>query len=347
MSLLRKTVFGRQKANTFIGGVSSVIDTASKLALKIGVIEARILKFKIAGEDISCFISGGNYTIKSSAFENDPNITYYNDKSGLVNSIGDYAFRADTLVIKKLNSVNFFNCINLSPYIFYNQNQLENAELYNLESIGEFAFYKVPLLKIDYPNCGLIGRYAFQDVTTSTSINLPLASTIGEYAFLNNTSTTSVTLDSLIDVSIGLFRGMTALVSCYLPLATIIRDSVFRGCVNLETVFMPNITKIIKTDGGFGVFGNSKLTTIDLPMLTEIDGTYAFYNLSLITLINIPLCTKIGSSHTVDNFTFSNIKIGCVINAHISLQTSNAGGIEADLQYAITSRFAIVNFITP
>jgi hypothetical protein len=83
-----------KKANTFIGGVASVITTSGVLAAKLGIASNRITNFKIVGSDIECRIKG-SYIIYYFAY-NAPSvysiITYYRDLDGLVTSISEQAF---------------------------------------------------------------------------------------------------------------------------------------------------------------------------------------------------------------------------------------------------------------
>lgn len=85
-------------ANTFIGGVSSTINTTSQLATKLGISVSNISSFSIIGSDVKCNITG-NYSIPVNAFNSDLNITYYNDADGLVTSLSNGSFyRAVNLV---------------------------------------------------------------------------------------------------------------------------------------------------------------------------------------------------------------------------------------------------------
>ena len=69
-----------------------------------------------------------------------------------------------------------------------------------------------------------------------------------------------------------------------------------------------------------------------------------FREMGGITLIDMPKCTQIGRTNG-DDGVFLLIKTGCVINVDSSLATSNSGAMDGDLEYAINSRGATVNFI--
>jgi len=84
--------------NTYIGGVSATISTSSALATKLGISSGRISNFTVVGSDIKCKVTGGSYAIGANAFEDDANITYYDDPEGLVTSIGYRAFRGVNII---------------------------------------------------------------------------------------------------------------------------------------------------------------------------------------------------------------------------------------------------------
>lgn len=68
--------------NTYIGGVASIITSASNLATRLGISSGRIKNFSIIGNDVRAFISG-TYVTPTNAFIS-TNITYYCDMAGLV-----------------------------------------------------------------------------------------------------------------------------------------------------------------------------------------------------------------------------------------------------------------------
>jgi len=110
----------------------------------------------------------------------------------------------------------------------------------------------------------------------------------------------------------------------------------------ITTLYFPEMTSI---DGNSSIQSNSLLTSFDAPNATLFVGASNLASNANLNYINIPkVLTKIGVDQ-LNNNNFLNIKIGCVINANVALQTSNAGAVDADLQYAITSRSAVVNWI--
>jgi hypothetical protein len=77
--------------NTYIGGISASVSSASLLATKLGISVGAISNFTVVGSDIKCKITG-SYSPPSSAFINNANVTSYVDKDGLIIGLGNSCF---------------------------------------------------------------------------------------------------------------------------------------------------------------------------------------------------------------------------------------------------------------
>ncbi len=77
--------------NTFIGGVSSTINTATLLAAKLSISDTDIQNFTIDGDDIECFI-GVDYTINTDGFKENTDLIDYFDNDGKCTEININAF---------------------------------------------------------------------------------------------------------------------------------------------------------------------------------------------------------------------------------------------------------------
>jgi hypothetical protein len=162
-------------------------------------------------------------------------------------------------------------------------------------------------------------------------------------AFQNCVSLLYVTAPKLTSLGGYTFNGCKKLQTIDYPLCTVLAFRCFELCSSLTLADFPNVTEI-----SYYVFnGNSKLKTVNIPNCTKIgvglDGR-VFYNCISLETVYAPKCTIISSEGNSDNFV--NIKIGCIITVNVALQTNNYGAPDGDLQYAITSRGAIVNYIT-
>ena len=114
----------------------------------------------------------------------------------------------------------------------------------------------------------------------------------------------------------------------------------FYNCTSLTTVSLPKLTTI--NTQTFMLC--TALVTLDLPELTNVKGVFSFANMTSLTTLNIKKCINLGEN-VANNNIFNTIKIGVIINTNIALQTCNSGSADGDLQYAIASRSAIVNYI--
>jgi hypothetical protein len=143
------------------------------------------------------------------------------------------------------------------------------------------------------------------------------------------------------------FRGCTNLKYVNFPNLKSIGPSAFGRCINLEYVNLPKLEIIdsLATNDGITIFETcNKLTELNFPLLSTFYSNAALSGLTGLKLLNIPNCTVLGKT-TANNSFFNNIRMGLIINCNSYLQTSNAGTPDGDLQYAITSRGAIVNYI--
>lgn len=104
MGSLKKYYFAKNKGavNTYIGGVSSVLNSASAVATMLGMSVSRIQKFSIIGSDIQ-FRMVGSYTL---GFTNQTSLRtllkYYYDNDGLVTNIQGETFRVMSAGIIRL-----------------------------------------------------------------------------------------------------------------------------------------------------------------------------------------------------------------------------------------------------
>lgn len=121
--------------NTYIGGVSGTIATASDLANKLGISVGAISNFTIVGSDIKCKITG-SYTIPASAFAYDTTIQYYRDTDNLITSIASEAFNsASNLYEIKADGVTTL----IGVYVVANTPLLQIVSFPNLISCGSYG----------------------------------------------------------------------------------------------------------------------------------------------------------------------------------------------------------------
>ena len=135
---------------------------------------------------------------------------------------------------------------------------------------GDSYFYKYGC----YTSNDIIGKYAFCDCSSLTSVIIPSSVTeIGEYAFYNCISLKSVNIPSSV-TEIGEYAfGDCSLTSVNIPSSvTEIGDGAFWGCSLTSVIIPSSVTEI-----GESTFGYCRsLTSVNIPSSVTSIGMYAF-----------------------------------------------------------------------
>ena len=152
---LRSTIFGRvyaapqtTGANTFIGGVASIISTKAALATKLGVLESDISDFSLIGSDVEARINV-NYTIQFQAFYNNRTITYFKCTDFSCVNIGGQSFYGSSLRNIEVKATMLGNSFN-------NTDKLEEVLIPEIVQIFNNPFSNSALLEVSLPklvNC--------------------------------------------------------------------------------------------------------------------------------------------------------------------------------------------------
>lgn len=88
MGVFKKYAFAKGRAvkhNTFIGGISGIINTPALLAAKLGIDVSRVKSFEVRGTDVGAHIVG-NYVAPVLFLSSIESLTYFEDNSGLITS---------------------------------------------------------------------------------------------------------------------------------------------------------------------------------------------------------------------------------------------------------------------
>ncbi len=150
--------------NTYIGGVSGSITSATQLGVKLGISNTRIQNFTIVGSDIKCKITGGGYAIPNNAFQNTTTpCTYYRDTDFLVTSVGDFSFYYTTTGVATFGNIDFKNATSIGSSSLAST-KAENISLLNCTTVGNRGFWHftgvVNSESIYIPNCTSLGTTA-------------------------------------------------------------------------------------------------------------------------------------------------------------------------------------------
>lgn len=221
-SLLQNTIFGNNKyrANTFIGGVASIINTPALAASKLGVPASRIKGFKIIGDNIEFAVTGGRYSIAMGAFMSVTALTYYYDTDYLIEGLGTYAF---------FNAVNLEfiselrNCVTMGTGVFFNNQKLTAVIAPKLQIAGEACFKGMNKVK----------EFSFPELTT-----------------LNSAS---------VGGNTGIFEDCVLLEKVYVPKCTTVTGyRLLRNCTSLQSFYAPLLNQLGQTLGNDSNFSGIK-----------------------------------------------------------------------------------------
>jgi len=152
--------------NTYIGGVSGTISSASILASTLGISVGAISNFTIVGSDIKCKITG-SYATQDILFDNRygnfPNVlTYYIDSDNLVTSLGKWFATLQ------------------SNFIDFQFNNVTTINYYTFEGSVKVKIFNLPALTT------IISGFNFYGCSSSETINIPLCTQIGTSHSVND-----------------------------------------------------------------------------------------------------------------------------------------------------------------
>jgi hypothetical protein len=293
--------------NTFIGGVSATINTANLLATKLQINVSRIRAFRVVGADIEFAVTGGNYII-GSAFEGNTNMTYFDDRYGLVLTITDRAFKGSLNVtsIKLPSLITITGSNNDSAGAFFDCQKLTELLIPNVTTITGYNTFRNTFLLTNLNIEKLVSMTTLRMFKFSgiTSLNLPLLTTMQQEAFENN-SITSINIPSFTTSVTSRVFVELKVTHLYLPSLVNVpnKQSYFKN--------MPNIALIDAKK--LKVFGN------------PADNGGGVNNLGFF-------------------IAFTGSKPNLTINVHIDLATANAGTADVGLIWAKHNINATVNF---
>ncbi|MDR1215617.1 MAG: bacterial Ig-like domain-containing protein [Treponema sp.] len=172
-----------------------------------------------------------------------------------------------------------------------------------VETVGDYAFYNCDsLTSMSLPVVMTIGDYAFSGCTGLTAVSLPIAMTIGDWAFSNCTGLTAVSLP-LVETIGGLaFSGcpnLTTITIAPANTAFTVHNGMLLNKVETTLIAYPSASGDISLPSviavGAGAFGGTHITTVSLPVATDI-GNYAFYYCDSLTEVILPVATTIGDA---------------------------------------------------
>jgi hypothetical protein len=312
---IRKTIFGRlkNKPNTFIGGISSTINTPGLIASKLGISPGRIKAFRIMGPDIQFVVIGGSYVIPNSAFSGNMSLTYFNDQDGLVTAIGSHAFYQcgllGSVLLNKVTSIGngaFGLCSSVTSYNFPELVTIISSALTTqtptFRGNTSLASFSAPKLASIAGGDTTQFGWCFSNCSNLTTFYAPLlGGALSRGTFASCSKLTSLTTGALTSIGNDGFSYCPLLSSIDLSYATSIGDNAFLGCLNLTEV---NHMNNVLTIGNTAFQRCALLQTFSANKVTSI-GNGAFGLCSSVTSYDFPeLVTIISSALTTQTPTF-------------------------------------------
>jgi hypothetical protein len=228
--------------------------------------------------------------------------------------MGEIAINQTHNVHKKYRDMNFVN-----PYIFAPPVDLStNTEIGGVSatiSTPALLATKLGILESRITNFSIVGSDIQCKIT-------------GSYTSVNFNGDTSITY---FDDKDGL---ITDLMNFAFGNAPNLKRLSLKGIINLSGAYIVRYDQF--TSRTIEVYLDNCVTM----------GSSAFYDgLYSNLFIYAPRCTTLGASTSVDNQNFYRVKTGSIIYINSFTQTSNAGGVEADVAHAI-SQGATVRYVT-
>ncbi len=315
---------GNYPINTIIKGVSTTVTTKENLASMLSIDVRRIRRFDLFPDRLEVSIRG-NY-VMTTAFRNNTLLTDYLDVGGLINSIPSGAFSGCTNLINlQINNASLSNgalsgMINLTNPAFGGTLRIRRfASISGLYGAG----LKKVIVDTDSFQSGVM-----RDMPNLEEVVQPNVEWIDSDCFNGCSKLASLTTGNVTTLGNRAFNA-TGFVNLDFPkLTTLGGVSPFTGLVNLKTIKFGSLVNVTTSESFLS--SNSLLELIDMKKVKNYGGT--------------TIATTPGLSARF--YGFNNVKLGCVIEANISLATANTndGTAHEALKWAKTARQAVVKF---
>ncbi|WP_278035880.1 leucine-rich repeat protein [Flavobacterium nitratireducens] len=139
------------------------------------------------------------------------------------------------------------------------------------------------------------------------------------------------------------FRTASNLTKLIANGVTEIVDECIYGCNNLSTL---NLNGLKTISGSYNAITSNVLTSVSFPVLTNVTITGSVIGCAVLANVYIPMLTVMntnaGGTFITNNNQCAN---GVAITISSGAQTSNGGGVDADLQALITNKSAVVTYV--
>ena len=250
-------------------------------------------------EELGYFIFSGCVSLKSITIPKTVKSAYY-DYGSYHN--GPFAGSSiETATIEK-------GIANIPAFLFSNCTTLKTVTIPEKDDaldeyeIGDYAFYKTGLTKVELPKSATsIGNGTFASCTSLTSVTIQNnVKNIGDSAFYGCENLTSVTIpDSVTSIGNYAFGGCKRLSNADLGGVEELGYFIFSGCVSLKSITIPKTVKSAYYDYGSyhnGPFAGSSIETATIEKGIANIPAFLFSNCTTLKTVTIPeKVTSIGN----------------------------------------------------
>lgn len=311
--------------NTVIRGIQGTITTkylliqkfrhaSSGIAWSNADADRYIKNFEIVGDEIRCYITKDYYFADGPFRPSQPYAacTHYYDYDGRVSQFNFQDFRGSSVI----QVVHWPKATGNTQFIFEGCTSLTTAYLPSIHTANFYGCSSLTSLTIT-------GATTLSQLTNCSSLtgtlNIPNVKTTSGEDILKGTGITTVNAPELTTISGNNFRDASSLTTFNAPKVLTISGGSFRNANNV--------------------------TTLSFPLLTTISpGATRLFEMDAVNLIYMPSCKVFGNESTIDEMFYDGAMTGCVLVVNDHLRTSNAGGLNANIQDAINAGM-IVKFI--
>ena len=168
---------------------------------------------------------------------------------------------------------------------------------------GHMFEYCVKLKNVNLPKVPVVTYQMFYHCTSLETISLPAALSIDDYSFYGCTSLKSVDLISTKTIQGYAFSGCSNLTEVNLPQLENIESEVFSNCSKLTSIDLPHVKEV-----GRDAFNGCGVRNLTLPNAETIHER-GFYG-SKLTKLELPMVTSLGASLFDQNFSLQSLTIG-------------------------------------
>lgn len=325
--------------NTIIGGEGVNTTSASALESLLLLSPGDVSYFNLNGNDIEAMIDV-SYTIPSATFQNNTDITSFQDLEGKVTQINGSAFEDCVNLVGDLEFINmttwsgnnqFEGCTGITGF-HCDAGVLTGDTFKECSSLVYYTTETNPITNIP--------GYCFDGCSALTTLDLTNVQVTGTYSIRGANLSGVITANSMVTAGTGTFQDnpITGFVSSSLEVfgsnffwgTSIVNHDLDTDCPKVHTI-------------GQNCYRQGLLESIVANNVTSVLNS-AFYDTDLTSVEMKNPGLTIGTA-TTNNNVFAIVPLGGSATFHAIQETANAGSVEGDVDYLETSRSWTITYV--